>query len=69
MLRALHSVMKYSTTNLNMVDTRSTGVKHDTAYGKPYHAIANRHLAFSGKRTCKSMMHTLYSAHIHTAFG
>ena len=46
--------MKNSTRNfsaMNPVATENAGEKHDTARGKLYHAIANRHLALSAKRT------------------
>ena len=36
---------------MNPVATENVGEKHDTARGKPYRAIANRHLALSAKRT------------------
>ena len=34
---------------MNPVATENAGKKHDTARGKPYRAIANRHLALSAK--------------------
>ena len=56
---------------MNPVAMENSGEKHDTARGKPYRAIANRHLALSTKRTGTQrktkVSHDMYI--VHTAVG
>ena len=50
MLRSLHIITneeRHKTFSaMNPVATENAGEKHDTARGKLYHAITNRHLAY-----------------------
>ena len=53
--------MKNNTRNfsaMNPVTMENAGEKHDTARGKPCHAITNQHLALSAKRTGKKNWNT-----------